>query len=105
MIWYREAVTVPDAPVGSTVNLVGIYNPPEDQGTSPLIELKAEVVSGPDATALILTLFTHNPSGLGHQETPTAEDIRTRYNPKVIKAKNRLETTNFHQLATIRRIP
>lgn len=105
MIWHNELVTVPDAPAGSTVRLYGIYNPPEDQATSPAIELKLEISPGEDHTATILTLFTHNPSGLGHQETPLAEDIRDRYNAKILKARGRIQASKYAELTQIKRIP
>ncbi len=104
MIWCYETVTVPNAPVGSSIRLIGVYNPPEDQGANPMIELKVEVAAGPDTTALILTMFTHNPSGLGYQKTPEVEDIRARYNSKIVKIINRLLAVDFHQLAALKRI-
>ncbi len=105
MIWHQETVIVPNSPEGSLVSLVGVYNPPEDRTLGSIIELKVEIISGPDTTTQILTIFEHNPSGLGHQEAPAAEDIFNRYQPKVIKARTRLSSTNFVELATIKRIP
>lgn len=105
MIWHTEIVQVPEAPAGSSVRLYGLYNPPEDQADSPAIELKVEICTGPDHTATILTIYSHNPRGLGHQETPLAEDIRDRYNPKILKARGRLQATKFADLPQIKRIP
>ncbi len=105
MIWHQEDITVPEAPVGSKVRLYGIYNPPEDQANSHAIELKVEISPGEDDTATILTIYSHNPQGLGHQEAPLAEDIRGRYNPKILKARGRLQATKFADLTQIKRIP
>lgn len=104
MIWHDELIAVPNAPEGSIVRLVGSYNPPEHQANCHAIELKVEINFGPDSTALIITLYTHTPSGLGHEE-PIKSDIQERYNPKVLKARLRLQSTNFAELSTIRRIP
>lgn len=104
MIWHDELITVPNAPKDSVVRLFGVYNPPELQANCNAIELKVEVSFGPESTALIITLYTHAPSGLGYEE-PTKNDIQERYNPKVLKARLRLQSTNFSELSTIRRIP
>lgn len=103
MIWHDELVTVLNAPKDSVVRLFGIYNPPELQANCHAIELKAEISFGPESTALIITLYTHAPSGLGYEE-PTKNDIKERYNSKILKAKSRLQSTNFSELSKIKRI-
>lgn len=103
MIWYNQIISVPETPAGSTVRLYGVYNQP-GESLVPMIEIKAEIGSGPDDTATILTLYTHNPSGLGHQEDPQAEDILDRYRHKIQKATARLQNTKFGDLTLLKKL-
>lgn len=103
MIWYNEQIDVQDAPAGSSVRLCGVYNSQEDQIDSA-IQLKVEVLTGPDDTALVFTIYSHNPRGLGHQDTPIAEDIRDRYAAKILKARTKLQTSKFNELSSMKPI-
>lgn len=102
MIWYDRLVAIPETPIGCTVRLYGLYNPPEDQSHDSVIELKVEISTGPENTATIFTIYSHNPRALSHQETPLAQDIFARYNNKVLKAKGRLQATVFNDLAKVK---
>jgi hypothetical protein len=103
MIWHNETLEAYRQPAGSTVRLIGIYNPPEDQANHQAIELKLEISTNPEDTSTIILVFAHNPRGLGYEE-PTPEDIQRKYNQKVLKIKTKVTETAFNDLPAMKRI-
>lgn len=99
MIWYTKHLKSHNQPDQSLVRLIGVYNQP---GTATnIIEIKLEILPCSDCTITILTLFTHNPSGVQYN-TPTAEDVLARYNHKISKIVDKVSNTEFDKLTTLK---
>lgn len=94
MIWLDEEFHLDGQPENHTVRLKGGYLPP-DSG-SPTIILRLTIM-GFDDEATVVTIFSFSPSMMRHEE-PSSDDILAKYNHKVAKARNLINSMSFSEL-------